>query len=230
MIGKEKSPFTLVELLVVIAIIAILASMLLPALNRARTVAQGIACVNNLKQIATAEFLYEVDYEAMAFTPGPAYTGGGHTRGQAHRWAYIEFYPYLSLEETSPNTNRKDSVYYCPGTIEDYRSVWQRSSCYPRSILQWAISNTENATGRVTSNRMTNPSTALLHFEASTGTWSGSGIKTAYGSAAYINWAYSFHGDKISTSFWDGHVEAYPLTTFQHLGADVFRDWAFKDD
>ena len=111
MSASVRKNFTLIELLIVIAIIAILASMLLPALNNAREAANRTKCLGQLRNCGQAFLLYAADNNDIFTTNGP----GKNTAP----WWMGQVAPYLGIPVSASSTPQSYKLYQCPATSRD---------------------------------------------------------------------------------------------------------------
>ncbi len=126
-LSRSSRGFTLIELLVVIAIIAILASMLLPALGKAKLKAQGIQCMNNTKQLTLAWRQYTDDYNDLLLAcqnlPQNTQLGRGRTnwiQGSLDFSASAVNWDITLNITTSPMflyTGKNEKIFKCPADL-----------------------------------------------------------------------------------------------------------------
>lgn len=212
-IFRSKSNFTLIELLVVIAIIAILASMLLPVLNQARSKARSTTCTNNLKQLILGFQLYADNYNDFMFSH------------QASGWLT----PGIALKEGG-FVPRKAKNMYCPSIKSDIENddyfyhgygMWRASlenySFYNSVKSQWgpfvaARDGFDECYYKISANR--SPSASYTFGDTEEVSYSpfptrGQGF-WVWDPHAFVNAAgYSLnHGNSGNVAYFDGHVKA----------------------
>ena len=236
---KIKKEFTLIELLVVIAIIAILAGMLMPALNKARERARLTSCMSNCKQISTALLTYELDNRDYLCTTLRDTDADGNKLG----WSY-KIYTYISSKQVSWHSSggidasNAGAVFYCPSStgngMANSKRIYDTSIGYGGNIdTEGVYKNTlvKNPSEKIYAGEKWRSSAWYIQGKYDTSQYrpairhstnlplkESSNVSKANSTTVYC----SANKGRSNAVFGDGHIESCSYSRFSENGRQVF--------
>lgn len=239
---KQKWNFSLTELLITCAIIVILAGMLLPALNKARSQVQRINCASNMKQLGTASLTYAGDSDDY-LPPGQSFTTAA-TDNNVYWFHLINGYLGKKNVDNWRDNEDNSKVLFCPADTGGPRSSVSEFVSYGKNVYlhHWNgwidIANPATMTCKVS--RIPRGSQLILYGDNAS-SWEVVFASRPWlyypeetinaesgGSKTEMEFSFGRHAGSKNLTFVDGHVSLKKLTELLADFKDARSMWSYK--